>query len=229
MPVYGKDFNYTGDYIILDDSDSDGIKWRVKFLSSGTFTPLTNMLVDIFLCGGGGGSSGGIYAGGGGGGGYVNNNSSVALTANEDYSIVVGAAGSYTSSRDETVRGTDGGTSTAFNLSAAGGSTGYFEYSRYFHAGNGGSGGSIPTNMSYGGTDGANGTSYYTSTSSGWYYAGNGAGKTTREFGESTGDLYCSGGGLNITETIPNSGNGATPNPRYDAGSGIVIIRNHRE
>ena len=36
-----------------------GGNWRIKFLSSGVFTPLKNMTVDTFLVGGGGGSKGG--------------------------------------------------------------------------------------------------------------------------------------------------------------------------
>ena len=232
MPVYGKDFNYTGDYTILDDSDSDGIKWRVKFLSSGTFTPLTNMLVDVFLVGGGGGgysaSTDYDYTQGGGGGGYTNTSKSIVLTANEEYSIVIASGGSICSRTQyaySTGRGTDGGTSTAFNQEALGGKLGYTNSGRYNIAGNGGSGGG---SSDKGGTDGSNGTAYQrSSTNPNWYYAGAGQGTTTREFGESTGDLYAGGGGTNLTEIIANSGNGSYG--RLGSSSGIVIIRNHRE
>lgn len=57
----------------MDDGNDD---WRVKFLTSGTFTPNIDVLIDAFLVGGGGGSGGGYYGGGnnaafntGGGGG----------------------------------------------------------------------------------------------------------------------------------------------------------------
>lgn len=233
MPVYGKDFNYTGEYTILDNSDSDGVKWRVKFLSSGTFTPLTNMLVDVFLVGGGGGrgykgsDSSGWGDPGCGGGGYTTTSKSIVLTANNEYAIIVGNGGTTTTSS-----GKAGGTSTAFNQKALGGKYGYFYknggYSDYY-GGDGGSGGTTlcGQNGASGGIDGGDGQkpSYvgqYTT-----HYLGKGQGTTTREFGESTGDLYASGGGNNITMVELNSGNGA--NSTYAAASGIVIIRNHRD
>lgn len=54
-PIIGRDFNWTGGdgtYQVRDDGDGN---WRIKFLSSGTFTPLKNMVIDAFLVGGGGG------------------------------------------------------------------------------------------------------------------------------------------------------------------------------
>ena len=57
-PIIGKDFNWTGGdgtYQVLDDGGGD---WRIKSLSSGTFTPLKNMVVDVFLVGAGGGGGG---------------------------------------------------------------------------------------------------------------------------------------------------------------------------
>ena len=88
-PIIGKDFNWTGDtgtYQVLDGGDGN---WRIKFLSSGTFTPLKNMTIDAFLVGGGGGGGRGVYmngdslyGGGGGGGGYTKTVSSVVLSAN---------------------------------------------------------------------------------------------------------------------------------------------------
>ena len=80
--------------------------------------------------------------------------------------------------------------------------------------GQGGSGGAY---MKYSGSvtknagsDGANGGSS----------SSTGQGSTTREFGESTGDLYAGGGGCGREGTSNNSGAG---------GSGIVIIRKHKE
>ena len=61
-PIIGKDFTWTGEagtYQVLDDGDKN---WRIKFLSSGTFTPLKNMTIDVFCVGGGG--SGGLSLGG---------------------------------------------------------------------------------------------------------------------------------------------------------------------
>ena len=64
-PIIGEDFNWSGGdgtYQVLDDG---GGNWRIKFLSSGTFTPLKNMVIDVFLVGGGGGA-GSSYCGAGG-------------------------------------------------------------------------------------------------------------------------------------------------------------------
>lgn len=75
MPVQDTDFTWTGEdgtLKVLYDLDGN---WRIKFLDSGTFTPLKDMTIDAFLVGGGGagGSTGNrkIRASGGGGG-YTN-------------------------------------------------------------------------------------------------------------------------------------------------------------
>ena len=76
VPVYGTDFTYTGNYQIISEYDSGN--WKIKFLTSGTFTAMNDVLIDIFAVGGG--SSGGLSmgrssnsslaAGGGGASGY---------------------------------------------------------------------------------------------------------------------------------------------------------------
>lgn len=53
FPVYVKLSPYTGDYQIIDDGDGN---WRVKFLTSGTFTAVSDLLIDVFAVGGGGAS-----------------------------------------------------------------------------------------------------------------------------------------------------------------------------
>ena len=69
---------------------------------------------------------------------------------------------------------------------------------------------------------------------------GQGQGTTTREFGESTGDLYASGGYYNANNGTNGEGNGAdntgngaggtnNNNKSTVGGSGIVVIRNHRK
>ena len=113
-PIIGEDFNWSGGdgtYQVLDDG---GGNWRIKFLSSGTFTPLKNMVIDVFLVGGGGGA-GSSYCGAGGAG-YTTTVRSVVVAANTAYPIVVGAAGTQT----YTVQ-SDGGTSSAFSAVANGG------------------------------------------------------------------------------------------------------------
>lgn len=230
-PIIGEDFNWTGGdgtYQVLDG----GGNWRIKLLSSGTFTPLKDMVVDVFLVGGGGGK--GSTRCGGGGAGYTTTVRSIALAANTTYQITIGAAGNNgyegAGSTSSFTNGTDGGTTSAFNTVAAGGkgsTTGKGT------AGTGGSGGGGSGGGGYnssgvharrsaadGGTDGANGT---TATTAG----GTGQGTTTREFGETDGDLYASGGGDNLTATVPNSGNGGAYNVK--PADGIVVIRQHKE
>ena len=73
VPVYGTDFTYTGNYQIILEDDSGN--WKIKFLTSGTFTAMNDVLIDIFAVGGGsgglsmGGSSNSSLAAGGGGAG----------------------------------------------------------------------------------------------------------------------------------------------------------------
>ena len=109
-PIIGEDFNWSGGdgtYQVLDDG---GGNWRIKFLSSGTFTPLKNMVIDAFLVGGGGGA-GSSYCGEGGAG-YTTTVRSVVLTANTAYSIVVGAAGTNGHPTSATTGGKGQGTTT---------------------------------------------------------------------------------------------------------------------
>ena len=225
-PIIGEDFNWSGGdgtYQVLDDG---GGNWRIKFLSSGTFTPLKDMVIDAFLVGGGGGRS--YVLCGGGGAGYTTTVRSIVLAANTSYSIVVGAAG--TNGRSSGSDGTNGGTTSAFSAVAAGGkgSTTGKGTQGIGLSGSGGSGGGgynisgvhAQRSAADGGTDGADGT---TITSAG----GTGQGTTTREFGETDGDLYASGGGDNLTATVPNSGNGGAYN--VEPADGIVVIRQHKE
>ena len=255
-PIMGTDFTWTGGdntCMVLDDGDGN---WRIKFLSSGIFTPLKNMVIDVFLVGGGGPGEGGTRpassycGGGGGGGGYTTTVRSIVLSANTAWSIVVGEGGA--------VNTVSGGDTTAFGATASGGKapTATVDW-RY--GGNGGSGGGMANGYT-GGSDGSDGGS-----GSGTF-AGKGQGTTTREFGETDGDLYAGGGGggkgseyasgANTTHAGGAGGGGASASSALDAtpgedgkgggggggctyaknskegapgGSGICIIRNHRE
>ena len=205
-------FTYTGTYECIDDG---GGNWRIKFLSSGVFTPLKDMTIDVFLVGGGGSSNNGIVNTVGGGGGYTTTVRNIALTANTEYSIVVGAGGVISG-----LNGTDGGSSSAFGANAAGGKKAAGS-SNDAKGGNGGSGGG--QNNTAGGTDGANGRGTR---------GGTGQGTTTREFGEADGTLYASGGdGQSATDAAAdgaeNTGDGG--DGKHNGGSGIVIIRKHKE
>lgn len=111
----------------------------------------------------------------------------------------------------------------------------------------GGAGGTSGCKAGNGGSDGGNGRN----NENGGEKGGTGQGTTTREFGESTGNLYAGGGGggydggagiggaggggnggdENATPGQENSGGGGGGNdsePGANGGSGIVIIRNAR-
>lgn len=226
-------FEYTGNYEYIDDG---GGNWRIKFLTSGVFTPLKAMTIDAFLVGGGAAGKGVSWIAYGGSGGFTTTVKKITLNKNTEYNVVIGAGGSG--------NGGAGGASSGFTGTAAGANA---------TPGQGGSGGAL---MKYSGpetknagSDGTNGGSAYST----------GQGSTTREFGEPTGDLYAGGGGAAYlpggTSGIvyaaagagggggisgrtalpgePNTGGGGcgregTSNNSGAGGSGIVIIRNAR-
>lgn len=256
IPVIGTDFNWTGGdntYLVLND---DGGNWRIKFLSSGVFTPLKAMNIDAFLVGGGGGGADScsfMSGNAGGAGGYTKTEKQIILTKDTEYSIVIGSGGlgnNYYQSRS-----TKGGDTSAFGVTATGGSS-KIPNTDYGHGVAGGSGSGAYN--AAGGSDGGNGGSWQS------YTGGTGQGTTTREFGEPTGDLYAGGGaGCSNTSGMVISGGaggggsgtyykentelrdgaentggggggvytpGAADKARYggNGGSGIVIIRNFR-
>ena len=219
------EFTYTGDYEIVDDSDEpitvSQDNWKIRFLTSGTLT-FTNLNgaeggIDVFLVGGGSKGLNGTapsaeYYGSGGGGGYTSTKRGISVQANIPYTITVGAASGNTSAFNTTAKGASG-----IN-GGSGGAGGFWN----------GQGGVV-----YGGQDGANGNSHSEEQS---LPGGTGQGTTTREFGESSGRLYSTGGAANrfanATENTGNGGDGGkagVSKPGYDGGSGIVIIRNARE
>lgn len=246
------EFTYAnGTYKIVDDSDSaisdfPNYKgnWKIRFLTSGTFK-VTNMhgwdgRIDLFLVGGGGGggkvydSSRGEYEGGGGGGGYTSTRKSVQLSLNTGYPITIGSGGAIS---------TDGGNTSAFGYSASGGKK------ATKIGGDGGSGGGS-SGYATGGNGGSNGSDGTTTDNQG----GKGQGTTTKEFGESSRNLYAGGGGGGVNQkvggyvagkggdgggadatksAVDNTGGGGGGSNVYgelggSGGSGIVIIRNAR-
>lgn len=218
------EFTYTGDYEIVNDSDepitvSQG-NWKIRFLTSGTLT-FTNLNgadggIDVFLVGGGAKGLNGTapsneYYGSGGGGGYTSTKRGISVQANISYTITVGA---------------ESGNTSAFNTTAKGASG--------INGGSGGAGGfwNAYVGVIYGGQDGANGNKRSEEYS---LSGGTGQGTTTREFGESSGRLYSTGGAANrfanATENTGNGGDGGkagVSSPGYAGGSGIAIIRNAR-
>ncbi|MDD3186976.1 MAG: InlB B-repeat-containing protein [Bacilli bacterium] len=235
--TYEDMFTYTGTYTVIDDGNGN---WRIKFLTSGTFTPKVDFTIDAFLVGGGGGGC--SQYGGGGGGGYTATHSSIAITKNTAYTITRGSGGGLNRT---------GGTTTAFGYSVSGGKPGVT-----WNGGNGGSGGGGHSNDAVGGNGGSNGGN---GGSSAGNAGGTGQGTTTREFGERTGTLYSGGGAgggihlkynggsggsgggahgsVTLTYATANTGGGGGGGNGYDTlssayatggASGIVVIRNHR-
>lgn len=219
------EFTYTGDYEIVNDSDEpitvSQDNWKIRFLTSGTlmFTNLNGAEsgIDVFLVGGGAKGLNGTtpsneWYGSGGGGGYTLTKRGVSVQSNISYTITVGA---------------ESGNTSAFNTTAKGASG--------INGGSGGAGGfwNAYSGVIYGGQDGADGNKHSAGDQSS--PGGKGQGTTTREFGESSGRLYSTGGAANrftnATENTGNGGDGGRPgvsNPGYAGGSGIAIIRNHR-
>ena len=208
-PVIGRDFNWTGGdgtCIVIDD----GGNWRIKFLSSGRFTPLKDMTIDAFVVGGGGGGGHGEMAGSGklmasgGGGGKTRTTKNISLLANKTYRMVIGAGGSANADGGSTyIENYNGGVL----MGQSGGSAGAFirDFARpsasgvIAEGGVGGSGGGSAgvdfstqniAAASAGGDDGNDGATF-----NGVITGGAGQGTTTREFGEPDGALYAGGGG----------------------------------
>lgn len=249
------EFTYTGDYEVVDDSDNPisdfaGWKnnWKIRFLTSGTFTVTKlngwNGQLDVFLVGGGGGtkwSVGSKIHSGGAGGGYTQTGKAITVTTNTPYQIDIGAGG---------IGAADGGTTSAFGLSAGGG--GESPTGSAGAAGGSGGGGYVHANASgtsasgagNGGSDGSDGIT----AGSGGGDGGKGQGTTTREFGEENGKPYAGGGagasnkgsvspvggagggGDMGSDGATNTGGGAgnAVGGTHNGGSGIGIIRNAR-
>lgn len=236
-------FTYTGSYAIVNDSDmaiatSTG-NWKIRFLTSGILT-ISDLRgaesgIDVFLVGAGGGkgSNPDYGAGGAGGGGYTKTVKGVSVTAGTSYQITIGAGAG---------EGGTGGTTSAFGNSIGGGKPGQngsnYAVASASAGGNGGSGGGAGGGITgsgsqssstggAGGTNGGNGGS-----NSNGAPGGTGQGTTTREFGESSGKLYASGGdgrgSYSNSNAAANSGNGARTGSTNYGGSGIVVIRNRR-
>lgn len=227
VPVYGTDFTYTGNYQIISEDDSGN--WKIKFLTSGTFTAMNDVLIDIFAVGGGGSgglsigglSTSSLAAGSGGGSGYTKTSKNILAVKNTSYSIVIGTGGSASNGASyETAGGYDGnngGNTSGFNITANGGfggkKRGNASYATSYRGGNGGSGGGgCDKSSGYnGGSDGSDGScgSYDTK--------GYGQGTTTREFGETNGVLYAGGGGAGAGKTANTAGKGG------DGGGGSGV------
>lgn len=142
-PVF-PEFTYTGEYYIVNEGTPD---WKIYFTSSGTFTPASNIAVQVQAIGGGGGGNGG-YADqkprvGGGGGNSMTGE--LILESGVSYEIKIGAGGTGGGSKGQ---GKVGGTTSGFGLTATGGIYGvnvtvyeFGDTSGIRQSGTGGSGG----------------------------------------------------------------------------------------
>ena len=191
--------------------------------------------------------------GGGGGGGYTKTMTNISMAASTSYNIVIGAGGAAGSG--DNASGSAGGTTQISNItdaSVSGGSGGTYET-----GGNGGSGGGasayhkqwtvIPCTANKRACLSVSDeyTNATAGASNGGSSSGTGQGRTTREFGSSTGTLYAGGGGggaennTSGSNAAGGSGGGGAGHTAGAAntgggggggsagGSGIVIIRNH--
>lgn len=184
IPTALPDFSYTGAYTTELRADWG---WVIRFKSSGTLTFTgRNRKIDVFLVGGGGGGTTNTYSetycGGGGGGGHTTMKTDVSIKAQKAYSIVVGSGGTSAWAAN------DGGASTAFGLSAAGGKGAKHTSNSSAYGGDGGSGGGYGgENDGYaGGSNGGNGSGTH---------GGTGEGVSTCEFRTAGWPLYAGGGG----------------------------------
>ena len=235
------EFTYTGTYRLTSDDEKDLTStdgdWNIVFLTSGTirFTKLNGAAngIDVFALGGGGNGGGGTVktaggynyysGGGGGGGGYRTSTFDVDITVNTPYEIIVGG---------------QGGTSSAFSVSASGGGNGGAEQG----GGPGGDGtsrggrGGYNAGSAENGEDG--GCAFLNQT--GYLFGGGGGGGAgyngqIQEAGHD-GDGGKDGGAEGGESAEANTGGGGGGKDMYSessastgtGGSGIVIIRNKR-
>lgn len=233
------DYSYSGTSELVQETGG----WKLRFLTSGVFTPKKNLVVDWFAVGGGssGGSCcGGAYPSCGGGGGYTATVSNYNIVAGTSFTVTVGAGGTSIEGNDasdnaETAQHhtfhvghnsyvlAERKSTNQFITAAGGGTQGYAGESSasynsktlYFPYGiSGGSGGG--GHHAAGGSDGSDGSTDTTFARGNTNHGGAGQGTTTREFGESTGTLYGGGGGGNGRGTNSTS----VSNLANNAGAG---------
>ena len=218
-----------GDENIRIENGDSVYDWKIYILGNGTLTFTDETPdIDVFLVGGGAAGNYAWEKGAGGGSGYTKTVSGLSIKVGTNYNIIVGAGGIGS----QKAGGMAGGATSAFGYTASGGSA---LSSNGNYGGNGGSGGgsgshngdrdNIWISSGVGGKDGANGAGGK---------PGTGQGTTTREFGESDGILYATGGdgGLEspTTKTANTGDGGDGGRANYSSGngaSGVVVIRRH--
>jgi hypothetical protein len=189
---------------------TDGTYWYHAFLSSGTFTPKSNLSCAVLAVAGGGGGGNG-----GGGAGGIIYSSSKSLIANTGYSIVVGAGG--TGKAVNTAGSTNGNNSSFDIANAIGGGSGPIYPSSYGVNGGSGGGGYSTTAGSSTQTSPSGYTGYGSAggAGSGGYGGGGGGAGAAATGGTNTNG----GNGLNTWSTWATA-TSTGANSGYYAGGG---------
>lgn len=222
-------YTYGGNHKFVPE---DKYNWRIECYTSGKLVVPRDIAVDVYLhgAGGGGGDSANPGGGGGGGGGWFASHFNIPATADTPYDIVIGA-GSWN---------TDGGSSSAFGYSVAGGKLGGNAGWSEGAGGGGGAGGSGNggngggSTGGYGTSGGDNWTYAFNDSSYGLIYGGGGAGGGPKYGGDGAGGKpYGARGSQHAANNTGAGGGGANwtdgeYTTRGKGGSGIVIIRNAR-
>jgi hypothetical protein len=188
---------------------NDGTYWSHTFLSSGVFTPLSNLTCDYLVVAGGGG---GGY-GGGGAGGFRTGTAFSTITT--PYAITVGAGG-VGGANGTTAQGTNGSDSIFSTITSTGGGGGGGAFTSLRDGKNGGSGGGAGYDNTFGGTiAGGAGNTPSTSPSQG-NNGGTGFG-TSEILGGGGGAGAVGGNGSGVT-----SGSGGAGTSNSYSGSAVT-------
>ena len=179
--------------------------------TAGSFTVSDgNLACDILIVGGGGGG-GWNYGGGGGGGSVILTNKTL---TSRSYPIVVGIGGA-TAGTETTLRGVNGGLSSAFSFTATGGGGGASYYAAARNAGTGGGGSGQTTPGGTGTAPGGNGGNGLTSPRIG------GGGGGARGNGQAAVNPKGGDGGVGVSSDISGAavlyGGGGGGGARADA------------
>ena len=210
-------FTYSNSYNVINDGNGD---WRIEFKTTGTTSITINadFDADIHVVGGGGGGGGTTlinYSAGGGAGGKTKTCSSVSVTLGS-HTIVLGTGGGGSSGTG----GTGNASSFDDTVCSATGGTGGGPSARWRggNGGNGGSGGGTGSTgqgsaTGTGGSDGGNGSKgTCNSGDCSNTTVGTGQHTTTRDFGESSGELRAGGGGGGARSGTASGGSGGGGN-----------------
>ena len=196
---------------------NDGTYWYHAFLSSGTFTPQTNLSCNYLVVGGGGSAA---RYGGGGAGGYRTTSE---LLTTSSYPVLVGAGGAKNYLNQQG----NNGTSSTFSsvTSAGGGGGGSLGATGPGLAGaSGGGGGSDGTYAGGAGntpsTSPSQGNSGGSGTASHPLYSGGGGGGATTSGGDASGSVGGNGGTGSNAHSTWASATGTGVSGYYAGGGG---------